>query len=94
MASLTCEREFPFFQVEFDTEADEIVDLFRRFADDHLDHSRVAQARTGNVRILDMILEAIFRRPNASEASLSVRAVALAESVLRDDMDTQIGRDF
>ena len=63
-------------------EADQIVDLLRRLADDHLDDVRVAQAGAGDVRVFDVVLEAVFGRQHAGDAALGVGAVALVEAVL------------
>ena len=61
------ESELPVLLVELRAPGDEFLDLVRRFADDQFDHLAVAQPVARDERVLDVVLEAVFRRQHARE---------------------------
>ena len=92
VAALAGQRELAVLLVELGAPADQLVDLLRRLADDHLDDLAVAQAGAGDERVLDVVLEAVLRRQHAGDAALGVGAVALLDAVLGDDEHVEVRR--
>ena len=71
------QREFAMFEIELDAKADKVVNLLRGFADDHLDNFGIAQPSPGNMRVVNVVLEAILGRQDSGDTALSVGAVTL-----------------
>ena len=94
MAAFARQGKFAVFEVEYRPEADQIVDLVGRFADDHFDSVAIAQAGPGDKRIVNVVFEAVLGRKNARDAALGIGAIAFAQRVLGDDVHIEIGGDF
>ena len=93
VAAFTRQRQVSLFLIEVRTPADQIADLFWRFAHDHLDDGAVAQSAARLDGVFDVVFEAIFRRQDPRDAALSVGAVALLDAILGDDEDIQVLRN-
>src|SRR6266536_4056444 len=92
VAALARQGELTVLHVEARAEADQVVDLLGPLADDTLDDVGVAQAGTGGVRVLDVVLEAVLRSEDAGDAALGPGAVALLEAALGDEEHAQVRR--
>ena len=80
------------FRVEMGAVTDQLVDVSGRLAHHHLDHVAVAQTGPGRERVLDMVLETVFRRTHRGDAALGVAAVAQPQLVLCDDQHRHVRR--
>jgi hypothetical protein len=80
------------FGVKARAVGNEVVDLPGGLAHHHLDGGAIAQPGSGGQGVLDVVLEAIFRRAHGGDAALGVVAVALLQAVLGDDEGAQLAR--
>ncbi len=85
VAPFARQGEMALFLVEMRAPVDQGRDLPRRLAHHHFDDVAMAQTAAGRERVLDMVLEAVFRRHDARDAPLGIIAVALLNLVLGDD---------
>src|SRR4029077_16935424 len=79
------QRQLAPFQVEMDPEPDEVLDLLRGFADDHLDDLWVTQPSARDERVFDMVLKRVLRGHDPGQPALGIRAIALVEAILVED---------
>ena len=79
------EQQLALGLVERGAPLDELADVPRRLADDHLDDLAIAQPGAGGERVGDVILEPVVGAQHAGDAALGVVAVGLLELVLGDD---------
>ena len=84
VAAFAAQEQLAVLDVELRAPVDQLLDLLRRFADDHLDDLAVAQPRAGDQRVGDVVLEAVLGIEHAGDAALGVGAVGLLHRVLGD----------
>ena len=85
VAALAAEQQLAFVLIERGAPFDELANVMGSFANDHLDDFGIAQAGTGDERVLNVVLEPIVGPEHSGDAALGVAAVGLLQAVLSDD---------
>ena len=74
--------ELAFELVERSAPLDQLANVPRRLADDHLDDFAIAQPGAGDERVGDVVFEAVLGVQDAGDAALGVGAVRFLQLVL------------
>src|SRR5580704_10763068 len=87
MSPLARQSERTVFEIELRTPRDELLDFGGSFVNDQLHHLPMTKAIPGNERILDVVLEGVFRCENTCETALSIGTVTLGNSIFGGDQN-------
>ncbi len=79
--------------VECHTEVDQLADARRALVHEHSHGLGIAQARSGDERVADVVLAAVVREHDPGDAALGVTRVGVLENVLRDQRDAASALD-
>jgi hypothetical protein len=94
MAALAAEHQLTLFGIELRAPFDKLLNMMRRFADDHFDDFAIAQVGPRDERILNVAREIVLGIDDTRDAALGVRAIGFLHRVLGNHQQRKSRIDF